>query len=391
MSDDSDDGGFDSVTEVTSEGWGSRIFGSIAGVVFGLVLFIVAFPLLIWNESRAVDTATALAEGRAAVVSVKADSIAAANEGHLVYVHGHLSAGETLVPKTVMSEPALKLRREVEVYQWEETKKSVTEKELGGSTTTRTTYSYKKEWSGHLHDSNAFHVHEKHHNPTSMPLENSTSVVEGAKLGAFRLTNPVLNLLNGYHSVPEQAQAALVRRDVHKSTTVQGEWAYAGNPVQPEVGDFRVKYSYVPLTEASVIGRQSDGAIETYTTRNGHELVMGEMGLVSPDSMFKAEEQGNAILTWALRVGGWIAMLIGMMLIVRPLSVLADVIPFLGDVLSAGVFLVAFPVSLCLTLVTVSIAWIMVRPMIGIPLLVVGVALLALPVLRRRRRAAEAK
>lgn len=69
----------------------------------------------------------------------------------------------------------------------------------------------------------------------------------------------------------------------------------------------------------------------------------------------------------------------------RAMSVLADVIPFLGDMLAMGSFVLALPVSLCFLLVTIAIAWIAFRPLIGIPLLVVGLAVMLIPMLRRRR------
>jgi len=50
----------DQVTEVTREGWFSRIVGSLKSVLVGLVLFLASFPLLWWNEGRAVQTARSL-------------------------------------------------------------------------------------------------------------------------------------------------------------------------------------------------------------------------------------------------------------------------------------------------------------------------------------------
>ncbi len=40
------------VTETTRESWGSRLGGSLRGVVIGLALFIAGFPLLFWNEGN---------------------------------------------------------------------------------------------------------------------------------------------------------------------------------------------------------------------------------------------------------------------------------------------------------------------------------------------------
>jgi len=42
----------DQFTDVTTTGYGGRIINSIKGVVIGLILFVVSFGLLYWNEGR---------------------------------------------------------------------------------------------------------------------------------------------------------------------------------------------------------------------------------------------------------------------------------------------------------------------------------------------------
>ena len=53
----------DSFSSVSTDSWFSRIGKSISGVLIGIVLFLVAFPLLWWNEGRAVKTANGLKQG----------------------------------------------------------------------------------------------------------------------------------------------------------------------------------------------------------------------------------------------------------------------------------------------------------------------------------------
>ncbi|MCY2994909.1 MAG: hypothetical protein NTY19_44665 [Planctomycetota bacterium] len=60
----------DSFSEVTSQSWFSRLGNAIKGVLLGIILFVVAFPLLWWNEGRAVKTAKGLKEAGGAVVAV---------------------------------------------------------------------------------------------------------------------------------------------------------------------------------------------------------------------------------------------------------------------------------------------------------------------------------
>ena len=59
----------DRVSVTTRQGWGSRLSESIKSVLFGVVLFGVAFPLLFWNEGRAVRTAKGRRQNNCLVLS----------------------------------------------------------------------------------------------------------------------------------------------------------------------------------------------------------------------------------------------------------------------------------------------------------------------------------
>ena len=72
---------------------------------------------------------------------------------------------------------------------------------------------------------------------------------------------------------------------------------------------------------------------------------------------------------------GFVLMFMGIALVLRPLSVLADVLPILGNIVGAGTSLIAGLVATVLTLLTISIAWLFYRPLLGIALLVVAVGL----------------
>lgn len=86
----------DRFTEVTHKSWFSRIGSSIKGIVIGIILFLIAFPVLFWNEGRAVKRAKSLTEGSKVVVSVPAHSVNPENEGELVHVTGKADTEETV-------------------------------------------------------------------------------------------------------------------------------------------------------------------------------------------------------------------------------------------------------------------------------------------------------
>jgi tetratricopeptide (TPR) repeat protein len=76
--------------------------------------------------------------------------------------------------------------------------------------------------------------------------------------------------------------------------------------------------------------------------------------------------------TWIFRLGGFILMLIGVAMILRPLSVLADVIPFLGNIVGAGTGILSFLIAAPFAFLTVAVAWLRYRPVIGISLLILA-------------------
>ena len=86
----------DSFSEVTSQSWFSRLGNAIKGVLLGIILFVVAFPLLWWNEGRAVKTAKGLKEAGGAVVSVSADKVDPAHDQQLVHLTAEAATEETL-------------------------------------------------------------------------------------------------------------------------------------------------------------------------------------------------------------------------------------------------------------------------------------------------------
>ena len=56
--------------EVTKTSWMSRLGGSFKKIIFGLIFFLISFPLLFRNEGRAVKTYKTLQDGLAKVSTV---------------------------------------------------------------------------------------------------------------------------------------------------------------------------------------------------------------------------------------------------------------------------------------------------------------------------------
>ena len=96
------------------------------------------------------------------------------------------------------------------------------------------------------------------------------------------------------------------------------------------------------------------------------------MGKHTADAMFTSAQESNKMLTWILRVVGFVVMFIGFSLLFKPLSVVADVLPIAGDIVGIGTGIVAFLLAAPLSLITIAVAWIFYRPLIGVPLLILA-------------------
>ena len=92
------------------------------------------------------------------------------------------------------------------------------------------------------------------------------------------------------------------------------------------------------------------------------------------------------MIAWLLRLLGFLMLFGGVRTMLGPLTVLSDIVPFLGRIVRFGTGLVAFLVAMPCTLVTIAIAWIAHRPALGIGLLVAAVVI---GVLIYRRAAAR--
>ncbi len=390
MAEDSDTN--DSYTEVTQQSWGSRIIESIKSVLFGIVLFLVAFPLLFWNEGRAVRTAKTLEEGAGAVVHATADSVDSANEGKLVHLTGEATTTETLSdPDFGVSAPAIKLDRRVEMYQWQEEKKSETKTKLGGGQETVTTYTYNQAWSPQLIDSGSFKKRSGHENPRTMPVKSQNWTAKKVTLGAFTLSEPLVAKLNKTEdfSVPEDAAAALPPAIKKRAKLDQGGYYLGEDPASPAIGDVKVVFQVVRPATVSIVARQIGNTFEEYQAKAGGGILLLSYGTVSADSMFKAAEEANVALTWILRGLGFFLMAVGLYLVFNPLVVFADVLPILGSLLGVGIGVFAGLVAAALSLVTIALGWLAYRPLLGITLLILaGAAIAGLIHLARQRKKA---
>lgn len=366
-------------TEVSNQSWFSRIGGALKGIIFGIILIAIAFFVLFWNEGRAVKRHQALQEGGSKVVAVANDQLDEKNEGSLIHLTGLAETDEELTdPVFAVGATALKLQRDVEIFQWQESVSTKEKKKLGGGTETTKSYSYSQEWSDALIDSSKFKVQEGHANATTMPYSNERWQAKRVKLGAFLLSSSLLAKINDASPV-DVGDGKMLPQALQGSVQVVAGGFYVGaDPGVAKVGDMRVSFKTVKPVEVSVVSVQKGESFVPYKTANGNEVELLQSGSHSAEQMFEKAKEDNVMLAWMLRGGGFLLMMFGFNMVFKVASVLADVFPFLGSVVGAGTGIIAFLLAACLSLVTIAVAWVVYRPILGVSLLVVAVGLIVL-------------
>lgn len=368
----SDDSGGDSFSETTSQGWLSRLGGAIKGIVVGLVMVIAAFPLLFWNEGRAVRTAKSLDEGRGAVVTTASDKVDPAKEGKLVHTTGRAKTADKVTdPVFGVSVNAIALKRKVEMYQWKESSKSETKNKLGGGTETVTTYSYAREWSEALQDSNKFKNQQGHRNPGTLPYKSEKWTATKVSLGAYTLNPSQVSQISGDEPVKASLPSSIL--DTSRPLMEHSGGLYSGrNPDQPQIGDLRFAFTQIGESDLTIVAKQLGNSFEPYRAKAGATVDLQRKGIASADEMFVAAQESNVVMTWILRGAGFLLMTMGFAMMFKPLSILASVLPILGDIVGAGTGIIAFLIASTLSILTIAIAWIFYRPVLGVALLVLA-------------------
>ena len=388
------------VTETTTESWGSRLGGSIRGVLIGLALFISGFPVLFWNEGNSVKTARAIDEGKGACISVDSnDKVDAENDGKLVHMSGKADTKDVLSDDVFgISATAIRLKRNVEMYQWIEESHTTEKKKMGGSVEKTTTYTYKKDWSSNAINSSGF-KEQGHDNPGAIEFPEEEKYAANVSFGAFKLSDKQIRMIgssqdfvitNGFKCALPRVQIAGNTIYVPNGETRNNALNNRDVATQTRIGDMRVTFRVIYPHDVSVIAKQKGDSFIDYTAKNGKKLNYLENGIEDAASMFSTARTNNTIVTWLVRIAGFLLMFIGLSMVFKPLSVLADVLPILGDIVEMGMGLVAGLLALICALVTVAVAWIFYRPVFGVILLAVA-GFFVWKLIQKRKAAKAAK
>jgi hypothetical protein len=367
------------------------------GIITGFVLIAVAIGLLFWNEGRAVNTARALSEGAGQIITIDPSAPPPDAQGKLVHFSGDLvvdgKPADDLFTAISVPGNANRLVRTVEMYQWREEKSTETRKKLGGGEEKVTTFTYKRDWSSTPIDSSRFEDPSGHDNPP-MPAKSASFSATQGHVGAIALPGARIAGLGERQQIPlgeSGRKAVLGALGISGPATASTGEVYIGaNPASPMTGDLRISFSVNTASRISAVGKLSGNTLEPFAASNGVEISMTRAGDMSAAEMFEAAQSTNAMITWALRAAGLLAMYVGFRMIFSIIGVIGDVVPAIGNLLRFATGLVALALTAILGGLVIGVAWLWFRPLLALAIIAAG-AVLAFVLLGAGKRKAASR
>ena len=361
------------------QGFLNKIGNSIASIPAGIIILIMGILILAGNEKTNVQNIKDVKELRGQITDVSSESVDSKYEGKLVAIKGKLTYNDAVISDTAfnVNVKAPAFSRNVEVYQW------VEDSETKDDTTT---YTYSKEWSSKIIDSDDFHTTSGHQNLKEDEIKykgERFQTEETLKVGAYSLNNNFKTMLatDKDMSIPEDV------------TLPEGYVVYnkyitnSVDPANPAVGDIRISYQQADYNDVSVLGKQVGDTIESYTSKNTQTYAKLYKGSKNSTEIINSIEAGNKFMKWFKRALGTILIIMGIGLILGPITTLIGYIPFLGNIVNSMIGVVSFLVGLIISLIVIAISWFVVRPVLSIILLVVVVGLIAGIVYLKKKKA----
>ncbi|MDC0857522.1 TMEM43 family protein [Rickettsiales bacterium] len=413
--------------------YSERLSGSIFSMLLGFVGFFASIYLISWNEGRTIKTYVDLQNLKENLVIVSSKQINRNNNNKIIYVSGYANTNNILQDKLFnISVNALKLKREVEMFQWIETKSTKKKENIGGSVDKITTYNYEMQWHDRLVNSQNFKKKDEHKNPESMAFIKRTFssnpiFIDDYKLGRVFIDQIVKftpidlhddsfyskDYLNNKNEINEQdvfddqsdvnpslavaenkANDNVKQQNINLNSkfTIEDNYFYNGsNFDNPDIGDIRIKYSVIEPQNLSVIGKQKNTKKIVAGKGDYAKVAFLEYGIVSPEDMIEKQEFFNTLTCWGLRLLGIILIFGCLKAIVSPITILLAFIPAISRIFSFLTGIVFMIISLVVGITTIIISWFAYRPILSISLGVIVLLLIfcIIPIVRKKKKELE--
>mgnify|MGYP003663118733 CR=1 FL=1 len=349
--------------------------------LIGIFLIPASVCLHAWNEYRTIHRTRGLQEAAEIVQSIPdPERVESKWDGTLVHLTGTAATDETLRdPIFGVEANGIKLHRNIEMYQWDED---------SDTDDGRTSYSYRKVWREGRIDSSQFE-HSGHENP-QLHFDQWQQTAGTVMVGKYRISDALIQQKNDDQSVRIDVEA--IKQNIDESDAAKLSayetglyYSQSGQSASdPSIGDLKIRFSLVPNGPVSLMAGLSGNTFNAFHTSNGEPIERLYPGTLSAQQVIEKLKFENTLMAWGLRALGLILCLVGTMMIFSPAQALFRWVPLVGDIAGGMIFLVSVLFAICLSLTTISISWIAVRPLLAISLLFVAGAA-AYWIIRTRR------
>ncbi len=432
----------DSVSVTSHHSYGSRVGNSFKSILWGIILVILSIALLAWNENNYVKQKAALKEWASLVNETTANQINSELEWKEVHLYGETASDdEALQDSTfwVVSND-LKLKRNVEMYQWYEEEHEECHDNMWWSEDCTTTYTYDKKWDDEAIDSSHFYSSNWHENPSNREFNSNEQEKSPITLWVYTLTPVFINQLNNYKTINLNEQNITIPKeyqensdstaeintdnaiennndaylywntentgnkentgentDINTTSTISNEnfhiyndYIYIWkNPNEPAIWDLKITFSSVKPWTISIVWKQIGNELSSYTVSNGRSISLLEQWNVTAEDMFLHAQQANKNMTWILRLIWLLLMYCGFAAMFKFVETLAKVIPFIANIIWVWTGIIALWLTLVVWFITIWIAWLAVRPIIWISCLVVAICWIFLLLKNKKAKKTE--
>ena len=401
----------DKVSVTSHHSYGSRLGDSLKSIIWGIIAVIIAIVILVMNENNYVEEKKALEEWASIVQEAVADKIDPDLEWKEIHVSGETTSNDEALKDDIfwIITDDLKLKRTVEMYQWyEEEHESCTDNYWWSEDCT-TTYTYDTKWSDSPISSSDFNTSNGHENPTSREFESKTQEKSPITLWAYTLTTIFIDKLTNYKTInlseqnvitPEKYQLiaekisdqtgsnsvednnnSYLYGDTNKATTdthpenfhILNDYIYIwADPSKPTIWDLKITFSSVKPWTVSIIWKQAGNDLRSYTATNWRSIALLDEWNVPAEDMFKAAQDANKMMTWIIRFIWLLIMYFWFAAMFKFIETLAKIIPFLANIIWVWTSIIALWLTIVVWFLTIWIAWLAVRPIIGISCLVIA-------------------
>ena len=380
-------------TETKTVGYGSRVGSSFRGIGAGFMMFLAGTALLWWNEGRVVKTDKMLNEAESKTEALETiDRVDPEMDGKLVYAFGLADTKDSLQDTQFgVGATAIKLKRQVEYYQYVEESHSETKDKLGGKQETVTTYTYKEAWTNSPVQSSQFHDPAyQTKNYVLNTAESDSWQAEKVTFGAFVLNERQISSISGDQPVDLAIDSARIeawQKDIRQTLRVkfggsteninavhvsQNQLYFGINPSSPNIGDVRITWTKVLPAKVTIIAKQTGNTFTNFKAKNGKTFSTLQMGVRDAEEIYQGAHDSNHMMMWIFRIIGIVLVISGLKGIFAFIETILKVVPFVANIIGWGVGVVCTVIGVAWSLIIIAIAWLFYRPIIGIALLVIA-------------------